>query len=123
MSKTASAVVLIGAGVVLIAIVRQSWDYAHRDVDYAGMQALSAPWSAPPSDEEEPWHASPSVPPPPENATRADLIAWLRKHYPGLTIGMFDESTVKPDREIDLGGWPPRRLYVEPGKGLVMRDP
>ncbi len=119
----ATASVVVGAAVVLWAVSNQAWTSAKKDLGYAGMHALSAPWAPPPADETAAWYASPTVEPPPEDATRQQLLGWLEKHYPALTIGLFDESTVKQDREIDLGGWPPRRLYVDPGKGLVMRNP
>ncbi|HVU01031.1 MAG TPA: hypothetical protein VHE30_04735 [Polyangiaceae bacterium] len=93
-------------------------------IPYEGMHGMSAPWNEVPRDESSPWYASRGyVPPPPGNADHAVLEAWLGKHYPALGLAHVERSTRDGRPVLDLGGGPPRVLYVEPGEGLVARPP
>ena len=103
---------------------RQVLVLAPQRIVYAGLTALSAPWSPTPADDTTPWRVSEGiVPAPPANATRQQLVAWLGSHYPVLTLEMNDNPAASSSRIIDLGGGPPRALFVEPGLGLVGREP
>ncbi len=90
---------------------------------YEGAPPLSARWNRPPDDPEAEWRVSEgNVPPPAADATTDELLGWARKHYPATTLRV-DWVQQKDPNELDLGGGPPRRLYVLPGVGLVARLP
>lgn len=93
-----------------------------RPVAYLGMPAMSELWLAPPAPEGR-WQVSDRFQAPPAGANREELLAWLRERYPVLTLDLEADIHEGGEREIDLGGGPPRRLYVVPGEGLVMREP
>ena len=93
-------------------------------IPYGGMHAMSAAWNEIPHDDVSPWYASRgNVPPPAATADHAALEAWLTRYYPALKLETV-ERTVRGGRPVlDLGGGPPRVLFVEPGEGLVARPP
>jgi hypothetical protein len=123
-ARTATLVVALVTAVFAVASVRQLWVRARPSVPYAGMKAMSAPWSEPPNDDDAEWPLSDGmVPPPPANATRADLVRWLNANYPVLALDLRRDVLQGTDSRLDLGGGPPRRLFVEPGRGLVGREP
>jgi hypothetical protein len=117
--------VVVIATVGLAALsVRQLWVRLRADLGYAGMKGMSAPWAPPPAREDAEWRVSEGhVPPPPASANRAQLLRWIRQYYPVLTLDLPPGAAPADESRLDLGGGPPRRLFVEPGRGLVGREP
>ena len=117
------AVVVATLGFAFLS-ARQIWARACHPVFYAGMPAMSAPWSPPPRDDTTEWYVSEGiVPPPPANATWREFTAWLGRHYPVLALHIYDDAASRAAKDVQLGGGPPRALFVEPGRGLVGREP
>jgi hypothetical protein len=122
--KSATWVVTLVTAGFLALSVRQLWVRVRPPLDYAGMKVMSAPWSEPPASDDADWLVSNGfVPPPKATANRVDLLRWLRKNYPVLALDVSADAPPGDERRLDLGGGPPRRLYVEPGIGLVGREP
>lgn len=95
-----------------------------KPLPYAGHPALSAAWNEPPADPSKPWYPSDGVVPPPrQGASRLELRRWLSRYYPVLLLELPDERDANPGPFLELGGGPPRALFVEPGRGLVAREP
>ncbi len=109
--------------IVLSVLSARSVALAPMRLAYEGTPALSARWNPPPIVEEEDWRVSEgNVPSPDVAASRDELLEWAREHYPATTLRVDWVTQREPD-ELDLGGGPPRRLYVLPGVGLVARVP
>jgi hypothetical protein len=89
-------------------------------IEYDGTRGVAGPLRAPRS-EGEVW-LSADVEAPPRDADRAALLAWLRQHYPAMSIGVPTEGRAHETEGIDLGGGPPRDVWVLPGRGLVLRE-
>jgi hypothetical protein len=89
-------------------------------IEYDGTRGVAGPLEAPRGDGEV-W-LSANVEPPPLGADRAALLAWLRQHYPAMSIGVPSEKRAHETDGIDLGGGPPRDVWVLPGRGLVLRE-
>lgn len=103
---------------------RQVWVRAVPTIPYSGMNAMSSSWAEEPADDDTEWLVSEGqVPPPSKDATRANLVHWLRKYYPVLALDLPPDILLGNGPFLDLGGGPPRRLFVEPGRGLVGRAP
>lgn len=121
-------VVTLAALAVLLIIVfgvlsARSLALAPVRLAYEGAPPLSARWNPPPDDSQAEWRVSEGIVPPPHaNATRDELLGWARKHYPATTLRV-DWVAQRDPNELDLGGGPPRRLYVLPEIGLVARVP
>lgn len=118
--------VLAGLGAAILGLgvlsARQALR-AFEPVPFQGMRGVSAPWRAPPADSGR-WAVSEGIAPPPASASVAELHAWLGTHYPVLALPVRGAAPVgEGDRVLELGGGPPRTLFVEPGAGLVMREP
>jgi hypothetical protein len=91
---------------------------------FSGARGFSDAWNPPPFDHEGTWLVSRGlVSPPAIDANPAELREWLSDAYPVLSLARtIKEVDLEGGRKaLDLGGGPPRRLYVEPGEGLVMR--
>lgn len=121
-TRALTAIVVAVAGALATWSGVDLWTRASRPADFAGARALSTTWAAPPARSGD-WIVSRDVPPPPEHATRAELGAWLKLHYPVLTLGQPPPADASATPVLDLGGGPPRGLFVLPGRGLVMKEP
>jgi hypothetical protein len=62
-------------------------------------------------------------PAPRPNAARTELMDWLRQHYPAMSLSAHEAARPHERDGIDLGGGPPRDVWVLPGRGLVLREP
>ncbi|MCC6213250.1 MAG: hypothetical protein IT376_00135 [Polyangiaceae bacterium] len=118
--------ILLGLGAAILALgglsVRQALR-AFDPVPFQGMKGVSAPWRAPAADSGR-WVVSEGIAPPAASASVTELHAWLGAHYPVLALPARGAAPVSAgDRALELGGGPPRTLFVEPGSGLVMREP
>ncbi len=102
------------------------------NLPFTSVTPLSASWAAPPSGDfldgfdGQVWHASEGlVAPPPASARTADLIAWLRTHYPFLMSELTSSPALpevaKGHAALVLAGGPPLHLYVIAGQGLVLQ--
>ncbi len=101
--------------------VETAWVHL-RPTPFAGARGLSAAWAAP-RQLDAPWSPSAGLTPPPPTASPAELRAWLREHYPVLTLELPLPADTPASPALQLGGGPPLSLYVEPGRGLVLREP
>jgi hypothetical protein len=123
-AQTATRVVVFITAAFALLSVRQIWVRARPSIPYASLPAMSKPWNEPPDDEAAEWRLSEGqAPPPAANATHAELLAWLRRHYPILGLELPKPILDSDAPTLDLGGGPPRRLFVEPGLGVVGRQP
>ena len=117
-------------GTVLAATVALAGGSAHQlatrlvgEAPLDAMDGVSARW-APVEFGTRDWIASEGIAPPPGGATRDDLLAWLDRHYPVLAAEAREQKRRPPGGPgLELGGGPPRDLAVEPGVGLVLREP
>lgn len=102
--------------------LHHTWQNATKQTPFQGSKAVSGVWQAPPAEAGR-WVVSESVEPPPAQASPAELEQWLRRHYPVLHVAHHGRDVAAGDHALDLGGGPPRRLFVEAGVGLVMEEP
>lgn len=116
-----AAAALIAAACLFIS-ARDAYIGVPAPTPFAGQPAISGPWAAPQAASGR-WLVSAGVTPPAASASPTELESWLQVHYPVLLVARHGQDAAAGQHALDLGGGPPRRLFLEAGVGLIMEEP